>query len=133
MSIGRVMFSRAVRVGSRLNAWKMKPILSRRSLVSCLSFREPSSVSPMRTEPEEKVSRPADAVHQRGLAGAGGTHDRGELGLVELDGDPVQGDHLGLALSVDLRQIRGARGHGGGQCGDWSGGHGMELLAGRHR
>ena len=59
MSIGRVMFSRAVRVGSRLNAWKMKPILSRRSLVSCLSLSEPSSVSPMRTEPEEKVSRPA--------------------------------------------------------------------------
>lgn len=31
MSIGRVMFSSAVSVGSRLNAWKMKPILSRRS------------------------------------------------------------------------------------------------------
>ncbi len=59
MSIGSVMFSRAVSVGSRLNAWKMKPILSRRNFVSCLSFREPSSVSPIRTEPDENVSRPA--------------------------------------------------------------------------
>ncbi len=59
MSMGSVMFSRAVSVGSRLNAWKMKPILSRRSCVSCLSFRLPSSVSPMRTDPAEKVSSPA--------------------------------------------------------------------------
>ena len=59
MSIGRVMFSRADSVGSRLNAWKMKPILSRRSRVSCLSLSEPSSVSPMRTDPEENVSSPA--------------------------------------------------------------------------
>ena len=32
------MFSAAVSVGSRLNAWKMNPIRSRRSSVSCLSF-----------------------------------------------------------------------------------------------
>ena len=36
-AIGRVMFSRAVSVGTRLNAWKMKPILSRRSSVSRVS------------------------------------------------------------------------------------------------
>jgi hypothetical protein len=59
MSMGRVMFSSAVRVGSRLNAWKTKPIRSRRSLVSSLSFSDASSVPPTRTEPEVKVSRPA--------------------------------------------------------------------------
>ncbi len=59
MSIGSVMFSMAVSVGSRLKAWKMKPILSRRSWVRCLSLRVDSSVSPIRTEPEEKESRPA--------------------------------------------------------------------------
>ncbi len=53
------MFSSAVRVGSRLNAWKMKPILSRRSRVSFLSFSAVSSVSPMRAEPPETLSRPA--------------------------------------------------------------------------
>jgi hypothetical protein len=37
MSIGSVMFSSAVSVGSRLKAWKTKPILSRRSVVSRLS------------------------------------------------------------------------------------------------
>ena len=123
MSIGSVMFSRAVSVGSRLNAWKMKPILSRRSWVSCLSFRRAElGVADADRAGGEGVQA-GHAVHQRGLAGAGGAHDRGELGLPELDGDPVQGDHLGLALSVDLGQVRGAGGHGGGAVGDgvwWS-------------
>ena len=43
-----VMFSRAFSVGSRLNAWKMKPIRSRRSCVSFLSFRPVISVSSMK-------------------------------------------------------------------------------------
>ena len=38
-SIGSVMFSRAVSVGTRLNAWNTKPRRSRRSFVSFLSFR----------------------------------------------------------------------------------------------
>ncbi len=59
MSIGSVMFSRAFSVGSRLNAWKMKPILSRRSWVSFLSLSAVSSTSPIRAEPPETESRPA--------------------------------------------------------------------------
>ncbi len=59
MSIGSVMFSIAFSVGSRLNAWKTKPILSRRSRVRCLSFSAPSSISPIVAEPAEMVSRPA--------------------------------------------------------------------------
>ena len=37
-SIGSVMFSMAVSVGTRLNAWKTKPSRSRRSLVSFRSL-----------------------------------------------------------------------------------------------
>lgn len=59
MAIGSVMFSSAVRVGSRLNAWKTKPTLSRRSRVSCRSLRPDSSVSPIRVEPALTASRPA--------------------------------------------------------------------------
>ena len=58
MSSGSVMFSAAVSVGTRLNAWKTKPTRSRRSSVSRLS---PSvmSVSPMNTVPVVGASRPA--------------------------------------------------------------------------
>ena len=59
MSIGSVMFSSAVRVGTRLNAWNTKPTRSRRSWVIFLSDRPVSSVSPIRTDPEVAVSRPA--------------------------------------------------------------------------
>ncbi len=59
MSIGRVMFSHAVSVGNRLNAWKTKPIRSRRSRVRCLSLRAVISLSPIQTCPPEAVSRPA--------------------------------------------------------------------------
>ena len=59
MSIGRVMFSSAVRVGTRLNDWNTKPIRSRRSWVIFLSDSVVSSTSPIRTEPEVTLSRPA--------------------------------------------------------------------------
>jgi hypothetical protein len=47
--LGSVMFSIAVSVGTRLNAWNTKPTLSRRSRVSSLSPRVVRSVSPMNT------------------------------------------------------------------------------------
>ena len=58
-SIGRVMFSMAVSVGTRLKAWNTNPILSRRSRVSCFSESPLSSWSPMKTCPDVRVSRPA--------------------------------------------------------------------------
>ena len=45
--IGRVMFSSASSVGSRLYAWKTKPTRSRRTRVRSRSESEPSSTSPM--------------------------------------------------------------------------------------
>ena len=59
MSMGSVMFSSALSVGTRLNAWKTKPIRSRRSWVSRLSSSAVRSVSPMCTVPDVAVSRPA--------------------------------------------------------------------------
>ena len=56
---GSVMFSSAVRVGMRLNAWKTKPIRSRRTFVRSFSESAPRSTSPMNTEPEVSSSSPA--------------------------------------------------------------------------
>ncbi len=53
------MFSSAVSVGIRLNAWKTNPIRSRRSAVSSLSLRRPSSVPPTSTAPDDGVSSAA--------------------------------------------------------------------------
>ena len=107
--VGSVMFSSAVSVGTRLNAWKMKPILSRRSCVSCLS----SSVGEVDVADEHLAGRqrvePGDAVHQRALAGAARAHDRGELARAELDRDGVERCHGGVALSVALGGPHAAR------------------------
>ena len=59
ISIGRVMFSIAVRVGTRLNAWKTKPIRSRRILVRSLSPSVVRSASPTNTRPEVAASNAA--------------------------------------------------------------------------
>jgi hypothetical protein len=53
------MFSSALSVGSRLNCWKMKPTFSRRSRVSCFSFRVVMSTSPIHADPLLSRSRPA--------------------------------------------------------------------------
>ena len=58
-SSGSRMFSLAVRVGTRLNAWKTKPMRSRRRLVSALSFSLPSAVPSTTASPEVGVSSAA--------------------------------------------------------------------------
>ena len=91
MSIGRVMFSIAVSVGTRLNAWNTKPIRSRRIWVSSLSPSVVRSASPMNTCARRGVVQRRQAVHERRLAGPGRAHDRGELTRAEFDGDAVEG------------------------------------------
>ncbi len=61
MSIGRVMFSNAVRVGTRLNDWNTNPMRSRRIRVNSLSPRVLNSASPMKmnTCPEVASSKAA--------------------------------------------------------------------------
>src|SRR5579864_1312637 len=58
-SSGRVRFSNAVSVGTRLNCWNTNPTWSRRSTVSDLSSSVPRSVSPMKMCPAVRRSRPA--------------------------------------------------------------------------
>ena len=53
------MFSSAVSTGTRLKAWKTKPILSRRSRVRSPSSSLPISVPSMSTVPSVGLSRPA--------------------------------------------------------------------------
>ena len=51
--------SAALRVGMRLNCWKMKPTWSRRSLVSPRSPSVLTWVSPIHTSPRVTLSSPA--------------------------------------------------------------------------
>ncbi len=53
------MFSRAVRVGTRLNDWKTNPMRSRRISVMSESSSSPISRSPTKVRPDVGVSRPA--------------------------------------------------------------------------
>jgi hypothetical protein len=65
--------------------------------------------------------QPGQAVHQGGLARAGGAHDGREAAARELDRDAVQRPDLGLALPVDLghldrscgQRLGGVAGHDG--------------------
>jgi hypothetical protein len=102
MSSGSRMFSSAVSVGSRLNCWKMKPTRSRRSRVSALSPRPVISVPPMWTSPAVDRVQPGEAVHERGLAGAGRAHDRGELARAAASLMPP---NLGMNVAVRLPSI----------------------------
>ena len=52
MDRARAMFSKAVRVSSRLQSWKMKPSRSRRNFASSLPFNFVSSRPSMTMEPE---------------------------------------------------------------------------------
>ena len=53
------MFSAAVSIGSRLKNWKMKPMWSRRSIVSSVSSRPLMSTPAIETSPDVGLSRPA--------------------------------------------------------------------------
>ena len=94
------MFSFAVSIGSRLKNWKMKPMCSRRSFVSCVSFSSPIVGA---GDPDVTLGRPVEAgedVHQRRLAGAGRPHHGGELAARHLDRDTLQRMHRRVARSV---------------------------------
>ena len=53
------MFSAAVSIGSRLKNWKMKPMWSRRSIVSSVSSSVVTSTPATVTSPDVGLSRPA--------------------------------------------------------------------------
>ena len=107
-SSGRVMFSSAVSVGTRLNAWKTNPTRSRRRAgeVLVVEGRE-IGVADEHLARGERVE-PGDAVHERRLARAGRAHDGGEPAAVEVDGDAVECLDRGFVVAVDLRGVDGA-------------------------
>ena len=106
---GSVMFSRALRTGTRLKAWKTKPSLSRRSdgerLVVEVGELLPVDDHGAGAGPVE----PGEQVHQRGLARARRPHDRRELAGGEADRDAPQRVYCSLALSVACGGARRSR------------------------
>jgi hypothetical protein len=97
---GSVMFSRAVRTGIRLKAWKTKPSLSRRSAVSFLVVEVGELLAAHDDGARRRAIEPREQVHQRGLAGARRAHDRRELAGGERDRHAAQGVDRCLALAV---------------------------------
>ena len=120
---GSVMFSRAVSTGIRLYAWKTKPSLSRRSVVSFLSSRLASSWPATTTEPEVGRSSPASRCISVDLPEPGRPHDRRELARRERQRDSPQRVHRGLALAVLPVQLRGRDDRGRG-----SRSHGLSMV-----
>ena len=107
-SIGSVMFSIAVSVGTRLNAWKMKPTRVAAQLGELLVVeRGEVDVADEHRPAGERVEA-GEAVHQRRLARAGRAHDGGELAGGKVDADGVEGDDLGVTRAVDLGQTLGS-------------------------
>ena len=72
------MFSAAVSIGSRLKNWKMKPMWSRRSLVSSVSLRLVMSVPASVTSPDVGLSSPARMCISVDLPEPGRAHHRGQ-------------------------------------------------------
>ena len=134
-SIGRVMFSAAVRVGTRLNDWKTKPSRSRRSRVSWRSFSEETSTPATRTEPDVNRSSPAMQCISVDLPDPEGPMMAVNRPVGEVDVDVVEGDDPGLAGAVHLggvadgggrrRACRARRGGGGAVEGER---HGMPAF-----
>ena len=96
------MFSAAVSVGSRLNDWKMKPILSRRNNVSALSLSWVISVSPRGTSPDVGRSRPASTCSSVDLPEPEGPMMAVNSPGLEADGHAVESVHGGVAVAVGL-------------------------------
>ena len=96
-----------------VDAWNTEPIRSRRSSFSALSSSAPISRSPSHTSPLDGEIEPGEQVHQRGLAAAGGAHDRDELAAAHREVDAAQRVDGGVAGAVVL----GDRMHPGDRVG----------------
>jgi hypothetical protein len=85
------------------------PVAAQQREVALLELRV-ISTPPRKTLNRRWEVEPGEAVHQRGLAGAGRPHDGGEFVGVDVDRHPAERDDLGIALAVDLGQApRGSR------------------------
>ena len=105
------MFSFAVSIGSRLKNWKMKPMCSRRSFVSCVSFSSPISVSAIQTSPAVGWSSPARMCMSVDLPEPDGPITAVSSPLGDIDRDAAQGVHGRLVRAVLTGEVVG--GHHG--------------------
>src|SRR5215203_1726192 len=105
------MFSRAVSIGSRLKNWKMKPMCSRRSRVSCVSFG--SVMAGDRDFALRRLVETGQNVHQGRLARARRAHHGGQLPARDLERDAAERVDCGVALAVAARDV--GRGHDRGR------------------
>ncbi len=87
-SSGYSTFSSADSTGSRLNVWKMKPIVRARRSASSSGVRPEVSRPSMKILPVGRRVDAADEVEQRRLAAARGTGDREEHALLDAQGSP---------------------------------------------
>ena len=102
---GKAMFWATVSEGSRLNAWKTKPMRSRRRIVSRRSLSRPRSMSPNVTWPVVGRSSPGGHVQERALARTRRAHHGGERSCRQPHADPVEGDDRTLVPAVDLADV----------------------------
>ena len=101
-SSGSSTFSVAVKTGIRLNAWKMKPIVSARWRVRFASESSWIEWPSTRTRPPSISSRPGEAVEQRRLARSRRPHDREELAGGNGQVEPLERADVGAPGAVDL-------------------------------
>ena len=98
-------FCSAVVRGSRLKLWKTKPSLAVRTSARWLGVNWliswPSSQIFARTGPVEA----AQDVHQRGLAGAGGAHQRHHLAAIDRERDALEHRDVDLAQVIGLGDV----------------------------
>ena len=99
------MFSAAVSIGSRLKNWKMNPMWSRRSFVSAVSSRPPMSIPATDDLARGRLVQAGEDVHQRRLARARRTHDRGQPLAGDVEVDAPQRVDGRLALAVVARDV----------------------------
>ena len=105
---GSTTFSSAVRTGSRLKNWKMKPSLSRRSRVRSASSSAVISTPSSDTDPEVGPVETGEDVHEGRLARARRSHDGAEAASLEADRHAGERVHGGVALSVAAADVGGA-------------------------
>ena len=91
------MFSSAVSIGSRLKNWKMKPMCSRRSFVSCVSFSSPIAVPAIQTSPDVGRSSPARMCMSVDLPEPDGPMTAVSSPARDLDRDAAEGVDGGVA------------------------------------
>ena len=101
--------------GSRLKFWKTKPILRLRTRARSSAADRSTSSPSSQYSPDGRPVEAAEDVHQRGLARAGGAHQRDHLAALDRQRDALEHRHVDLAEVVGLVDVFEADEFHGGQ------------------